>query len=390
MANLTQTFGGITFKSPIVVAAGPLTERYDLIKKAAEAGAGALVIKQTPFSEPRPGVRKMYAEKGGFFFNPSDRRLNYNKCIDLIKRVKNDIEMPILVNILGDGTDIETWLFLVEKLQEAGADGVELNFACPNAPEKIGDAGAGFQYGASVSQNPDMAKQIISGITKEAKIPVWVKFSGDGTDTAMLCKNAEKSGASGVVAFCSPKGAFPIDIYNGGCPKMAAMDVCSFGGINGTAIRPSSLRVIAQAAKACDRIPVCGGGGISKPEHAIEAIMYGASLTFMFTHIMLEGFGCIPKFNEFILKFMEEQGYKNIPDMRGLALKYEVPNSELDYAMGPKAKVDETKCVGCGVCSKIAFCRAIEFAENKAKICGELCESCGLCASLCPRSAISF
>ena len=123
---------------------------------------------------------------------------------------------------------------------------------------------------------------------------------------------------------------------------------------------------------------------------AIEAIMYGASLTFMFTHIMLEGFDCIPKFNEFILKFMEEQGCKNIPDMRGLALKYEVPNSELDYAMGPKAKVDETKCVGCGVCSKIAFCRAIELVEKKAKICGELCESCGLCASLCPRSAISF
>lgn len=390
MSTLEQIIGGVTFKSPIVVAAGPLTERFDLIKKASDCHAGAVVIKQTPFSEPRPGVRKMYAEKGGYFFNPSDRRLNYNKCADLVKKVKDYTDMPVFVNILGDGADVDSWYFLTELLENAGADGVELNFACPNPPGKIGASGAGFQYGASVSQIPELAHAIISGLTQKAKIPVWPKFSGDGTDTAALVKAAERANAAGVVAFCSPRGAFPIDIYNGGKPKMAAMDACSFGGINGPAIRQTSLRVVAQAAKAAENIPICGGGGITKPEHAIETIMYGASLAFMFTHIMLEGFEVIPRFNDWILKFMEDQGYETINDMRGLALKYEIPGNELDYAIGPKAIVDAQKCAGCGSCAKIGFCRAISMNDGKAVVEAELCESCGLCASICPKKAITF
>lgn len=390
MSTLEQIVGNVKFKSPIVVAAGPLTERFDLIKKAADNHAGAVVIKQTPFSEPRPGVRKMYAERGGYFFNPSDRRLNYNKCADLVKQVKDYTDMPVFVNILGDGADVDSWYFLTEMMEKAGADGVELNFACPNPPGKIGAQGAGFQYGASVSQIPELAQSIIAGLTAKAKIPVWPKFSGDGTDTAALCRAAEAANAAGVVAFCSPRGAFPIDIYNGGKPKMAAMDVCSFGGINGPAIRQTSLRVVAQAAKAVEKLPICGGGGISKPEHAIETIMYGADLAFIFTQIMLEGFEIIPKYNDWILKFMEEQGYETIADMKGLALKYEVQGGELDYAMGPKAVIDTEKCVGCGSCEKIGFCRAITMENKKAAVDKELCESCGLCASLCPKKAISF
>ena len=390
MSTLEQNVGGVRFKSPIIVAAGPLTERFDLIKKASDCHAGAVVIKQTPFSEPRPGVRKMYAERGGFFFNPSDRRLNYNKCADLVKQVKDETDMPIFVNILGDGDNIDSWCFLTELMQNAGADGVELNFACPNPPGKIGEAGKGFQYGASVSQIPELAQKIISGIVSNAKIPVWPKFSGDGTNTTALCQAAEAAHAAGVVAFCSPRGAFPIDIYNGGRPKMETMDVCSFGGINGPAIRQTSLRVVAQAAKAVKNLPICGGGGISRPEHAIETIMYGASLAFIFTQIMLDGFEIIPKYNDWILKFMEEQGYETIDDMRGLSLQYEVQGNELDYAIGPKAHVDAEKCVGCGSCAKIGFCRAITMKEKKAIVDCGLCESCGLCASLCPRNAITL
>ena len=390
MSTLEQYIGNIFFRNPVTVGAGPLTGRPDLLKKAADCGAGAVSIKQTPYSQPRPGLRKMYAERGGYFFNPSDTRLDYHVTADMVKQIKDETDMAVLVNILGDGMDLDSWIFLAHLMEKAGADGVELNFACPNPPGKLGAGGEGFQYGASISQHPDLAHQIIQGLTQEVRIPVWAKFSGDGTDTAALAMEAWKAGAAGITAFCSPKGVFPIDIRNGGKPKMAAMDACSFGGINGPAIREPSKRVVAEAYKAVPGLPIIGGGGISRPEHAIETIMFGADLIFMHTQIMLEGFEIIQKFNDFILRFMEEQGYETIADMKGLALKHEIPVSELDYAIGPPAKVDPEKCVGCGSCAKIAFCRSISLSEGKAHVDGTLCECCGLCASVCPKNAISF
>lgn len=390
MSTLEQRIGNVVFKSPVTVGAGPLTGRPDLLKKAAECGAGAVSIKQTPYSQPRPGVRKMYAERGGYFFNPSDTRLDYRKTVDMIEQIKDTTDMPILVNILGDGLNVESWVFLADLFERAGADGVELNFACPNPPDKLGAGAEGYQYGASISHHPELARQIISGLTQEVRIPVWVKYSGYGTDIASLARIAWESGAAGITAFCSLKGVYPIDIYQGGKPRMAAMDSCSFGGINGPAIKEASKRVVADAHKAVPALPIIGGGGISKPEHAIETIMFGADLVFMHTQIMLEGFEIIKEFNDSILRFMEEQGYDSIADMKGLALKYEIPVNELDYTIGPPAKVDPEKCVGCGICEKIAFCRSIHLSGGKAQVEEELCECCGLCASVCPRKAISF
>ena len=388
MSTLKQIIGGIEFKSPIVIGAGPLSDRADLIKRAVDCGAGAVSIKQTAWSEPRPGVRKMYAQRGSHFFNPSDRRLNPKRTAELIRQVREETDIPLFANILGAGTDVDTWVALGQQMEEAGANALELNFACPNPPAQT--AVGGFQYGASMSQDPEMAAAIISALDKAVNIPVWVKFSGDGTNTKALCKAAAEAGVGGITAFCSPRGAFPIDIYAGGRPMLADLERCSFGGINGAAIRPASNRVVAEAAQAAGSVPIMGGGGISRFEHVVETIMYGASLTFIFTQIMLEGFQIIPRLNEQLLEFMETNGYETIDDMRGKTLQYVVPNSELDYSIGPPAKINADLCRGCGTCAKIAFCRAIEMQGRVAVVKEENCECCGLCASLCPAKAISF
>lgn len=388
MSTLEQTIGGIRFRSPLVIGAGPLSDRVDLIKRAADCGAGAVSIKQTAWSEPRPGVRKMYAQRGSYFFNPSDRRLNPQRAAELIRQSRQVTDIPLFVNILGDGANTDSWVALGQQMEEAGADALELNFACPNPPAQTGTGG--IQYGATLSQNPDLAAHIVSALTKAISIPIWVKFSGDGTDTAALCRAAAAAGADGVTAFCSPRGAFPIDIYHGGRPKLADLAQCSFGGINGPAIRPASNRVVAEAAQAAPNLSVMGGGGISTYEHAIEAMMFGASLVFVFTQVMLDGFEVFTKLNDGILRFMEDNGYTSLDDLRGQALNYVIPNSTLDYAIGPAAKVNPSLCRGCGACARIAFCRAIELHRKTAVVNPQLCECCGLCASLCPANAISF
>lgn len=390
MSTLEQNICGIRFRSPLVIGAGPLSDRVDLIQKAAECNVGAVCIKQTAWREPRPGVRKMYAQKNSYFFNPSDRRLNPQKAAELIRQSKQITDIPLLVNILGDSASADTWAALAWEMEQAGADGLELNFACPNPPAKIGSGAGNYQYGASISQEPELAREVIRSVVNNVNIPVWVKFSGDGVDTAALCRAASAAGAAGVTAFCSSRGVFPIDIYNGGRPKLADLTQCSFGGINGPAIRQVSNRVVAEAAKAAPELVIMGGGGISKAEHVVETIMFGASLTFLFTQVMLEGFDVLSKLNRELIQYMEKYGYRTIEEMRGAALKFVIPNSELDYEIGPSARIHADRCRGCGTCAKIAFCRAIEIKNRIAAVDESKCECCGLCASLCPFGAIDF
>jgi dihydropyrimidine dehydrogenase (NAD+) subunit PreA len=118
--------------------------------------------------------------------------------------------------------------------------------------------------------------------------------------------------------------------------------------------------------------------------------MFGASLIFLLTHLILEGIAEIRKMNEQLSRFMDENGYNTIQDMRGLALAHIIPNSELEPHIGPPAKIDASCCVGCGICAKIATCRSITITNGRAVVDEGQCECCGLCASVCPCAAISF
>lgn len=389
MGLLEQTIGTLRFKSPIILGAGPLSDRPDLILAAAENGAGAVSIKQTAY-RPARGVRKMTAERGNHLFTPSDRRLDIHKAATLLRQVKGHTDIPLFVSMLGDGADTATWAELGIQLQDAGADALELNFACPNLPDARAPDDSPLKLGAAISKDPDMAGAIIEAVAKAVSIPVWAKFSGEGVDYVQVAQKAADGGVDGLVLFCSPRGAFPINIYAGGRPAVAELEKCSFGGLNGPAIRRQSLRVVAEVAAARPGIPIMGGGGVSRFEHVVENIMYGASLCFVFTEVMLNGFEAIGRLNQGLEGFMEQQGYAGIEAMRGLALGHVVGNKDLEPVIGPPAKVDAEKCTGCGSCARIAFCRAITMQDKRPQVDAALCECCGLCASVCPRKAIGF
>lgn len=381
MKILAQTVSGLRFSSPIIVASSPLTDSVEKIRLAEDNGAGGVSVKFAIHTQLRPGVRKMHWD-GQYFFNPSDRRFTLEQGADLMRRAKAAVSLPLFANMAGFGDTPETWVESGKVLAEAGADALELNYACPNLAAPHG-------HGAPPSANPAVAAGIVAALKAAVAIPVWVKFSGEAIQVPVLVKALAEAGVDGVTAFASPRGVFPIDIENGGAPNIAGLNACSFGGINGPTLRPICNRVAAEAAMAADR-PVMGGGGIRDWKHVVESVMFGASLTFMCSKLLTDGFGVIGKINAGLAEFMQRKGYESIDDMRGLALRHVIPPSGLDYAMGPKAKIDPERCIGCGACAAVGSCFAVTLENGRARVDANLCESCGLCASLCPRGAVSF
>lgn len=387
MSTLEQQVGKLKLSSPIMVASGPLTDSPDLIRRAEDNGAGCVSTKLTLLEQPIQGHRRMYAVRGMYTFNPSDKRNDYEKGLELVYKTKKITSLPIFTNIAGPGGDLEGWIRISRGMEEAGADALELNFTCPNMA--FSKAADGKVAGAQIGRSPALMKQIAAAVKNAVNIPVFAKATATNVDYMLSAKALEESGIDGIVTMGSQLGVPPIDIYRGGRTSMPNLGRNSTGGLTGPVNRLYALRLVSNVA-AGTKLTIAGGGGITEWQHCIESIMFGATITPMCSKLLWDGFGVIPKMNEAILRFMEEQGYETIADMRGLALKYIVPSDDIEsYDIPPH--FDRTKCSRCGMCLKIGSCTALYFDEEKnIQVDESKCEYCGLCASLCPKKAIYF
>ena len=86
---------------------------------------------------------------------------------------------------------------------------------------------------------------------------------------------------------------------------------------------------------------------------------------------------------------MADHGYKSIEEFRGKALQHLNDPAYTEYDPPVRAVVDETKCIGCGVCKDSCMYSALSIENKKAKI-TEKCDGCGVCWSMCPKRAISM
>ena len=388
MGKLEQKIGNLTYQGPFVIGASPLTDNVDFMKLAEDNGAGAVSAKLTLFEQPVPGIRRMYSERGYFNYNPSDKRNDFDEGVELVRKAKEATGLVIWSNIAGQGDNYDSWIKLAQAMEQAGADLLELNFVCPN----MGTSPDGkVKIGVGVGQDPELCKLVTAEVKKAVKIPVYPKVPCSVPDVTLVHKNIEKAGADGIVLNASYPGAPPIDIYNGGKLKMKGLKKASFGGTVGHINKQYANRVVALCAMNTG-LTIAGGGGITEWPDAVESIMFGSTLTTICTRIITEGFPFLKKLNAGIEKFMDENGYETLADMRGLALNYICENHELHANMITALPVfDHDKCNGCGSCERIGCCNAIEIQDKKARLISEdKCQYCALCAALCPRDAIDF
>ena len=124
--------------------------------------------------------------------------------------------------------------------------------------------------------------------------------------------------------------------------------------------------------------------------HSVEMIMYGSTVLTYCSLLYLKGWKAYAKIEPGMRKFMDENGYETLADMRGMALKYIVTPGEVDYIpMLPD--IDLEKCNGCGMCAAPGHCECIEIVDKKAVLKKpEECYSCAVCYFLCAREAITM
>lgn len=391
MVDLSVDFAGLKLKNPFIVASSELTNTIEKIKKAEMLGASAVSTKLCFLEVPFPSRPYHIFEQRTGFYSPSGDRLNVDQAQRLISKAKKETKLVVIANMMGPGENVDGWAMLGKKLEEAGADMLELNMSCPNVGFMAKQLGvdAPPELGAWLGQNPDLAREVTRAVVESVKIPVMPKMTPEA-NTTVVAAECYKGGAAAVSAINCPQSLPGVDIHNGGRPLYPSVRNQSFAGICGPWIRPLAYRHVAQIRMKVPELPVAGGGGLTTWRHVVEIIMYGATAVTFCTLFYRRGFEVIPSIERDLRKFMQQQGYKRLSDFRGIALQYITTPDKVEYEdMLPK--IDSSKCNGCGICTKMGHCRVLAMSEGKARlVIPSECSGCSVCYWLCPREAITI
>jgi dihydroorotate dehydrogenase (NAD+) catalytic subunit len=260
MSVLKTNFAGIEFKNPVLLASGTcgfgqeLNEYFDIEKLGGLSSKG---LTLNPHGG-NDGIRIWETPSG--VMNSVGLE---NPGVDAyISKEFPWIKGKNLVNLTNlGGHSIEDYEIGAEKLNAIDTDIIELNISCPNVKN------GGMNFGV----NTEAAREIVKKIRAISKHKLVIKLSPNAQDIVGLAKMCEEEGADGV-SLTNTYLALAIDIN-----KRKPVFNNVYAGLSGSAIKPISLRMTHQVAKAVS-IPVIGVGGITTWKDAIEYIMAGATL----------------------------------------------------------------------------------------------------------------
>ena len=391
MADLRVNFAGLELKNPFIVASSELTNTVEKIKLAEKYGASAVITKLCFLKIPFFAKPYHIVERRAGFFSPSGDRLSVEQAQKLIDDAKKETDLVVIANMMGPGGDLEGWAVLATKLEEAGADMIEMNMSCPNIGlmAKQLDIKAPPELGAVLGRNPDLAREVTRAVVEAVNIPVMAKMTPEA-NTSIVAQECAKGGAAAVSAINCPQSLPGVDIYNGGRPIYPNTRNQSFAGLCGPWIRPLAYRHVAQIRMRMPELPIAGGGGLTIWRHIVEMIMYGATVPTFCTVLYLRGFEILPKFKEKLVQYMDEMGYSTLADFQGIALKHIVSPDKVEY-LNIVPEIDPEKCNGCAICTRIGHCTVLSLVEDRARVINKSeCYGCGVCYWMCPKDAISM
>ena len=192
MADLTVDFAGIRCPNPFWLASGPPANCGEQVMRAFDAGWGGAVWKT--IGEPIVNVSSRYSSvdwNGGRMMGLNNIELISDRPIDVnlreIAEVKKRYPKHAVIASLMVESKRETWHDMVKRAEDAGADGLELNFGCPHGMSERG-------MGSAVGQVPEYARMITEWVKEAARTPVLVKLTPNIGDIRTVARAAKRAG----------------------------------------------------------------------------------------------------------------------------------------------------------------------------------------------------
>lgn len=327
MKDLSCNYLGLSLKNPIVVGSSGLTAKIENLERFEKAGAGAIILKSI-FEEQihyesnqfihsdEPGAKawkdsfetivnqhEYYYQEAYQYLTEYAREHTLNQYLELIREAKKRIKIPVIASI--NCTSNKDWEYFARKIEEAGADALELNiYILPSDLNKSGQ------------EHEALYQDIIQRVKAYLHIPLSVKIGYYFSNLAKSVVELSKLGIQGLTLFNRP--------YN---PDMdiEKMQLVASHVFSSPEEYTNTLRWIALLSGKvhCD---MAAATGIHDGETAVKQLLAGATAVQMVSVFYKNPFELIQEVLSFMEEWMERHDFKTVEQFRGLLSQSRVAN----------------------------------------------------------------
>jgi dihydroorotate dehydrogenase (fumarate) len=302
--KLTTNYLGLTLRNPLVVGASPYCDNLDAACGLEAAGAGAIVMRslfeeqidyeQRALSYLLETPSESFAEARSFFPGFSEYQLTPDHYLKQLGHLKSTLKIPVIASL--NGYRPGGWTDYAKRLEQAGADAVELNlYQLVTDPYASGD-----------KIEADML-QTVRDVTSSIRIPVAVKISAFHTAPAHFALELERAGAKGVVLF----NRFYQPDFN-----LEDLEVQPHLKLSDSTELLLRLRWLAVMSPNVKGSLACTGG-VHTTSDVIKALLAGAHTVQLVSVLLKQGPRVLTLLLEGLHRWMDEHEYKNLDELRG-------------------------------------------------------------------------
>jgi len=304
MVDLTTTYLGLKLKNPLVASPSPLSEKVANVKRMEEAGIAAVVMYSL-FEEQiihesleldyfLSRGTESFAEALTYFPNVGKYSLAPDKYVETLEKTKKAVNIPVLGSLNGVSTG--GWIEYARKIQDAGADGLELNlYYLPVDPS------------LTSSQIEDNYIKLVSDIRASISIPLAVKLAPFFTALPHFASRLADAGANSLVLFnrfYQPD----LDLEN-----LEVVPNLVLSSSDELRLPLRWIAILYGKVKADFALT----SGVHTSVDVLKAVMAGANIAMTTSALLKRGMSAIPQILDGVEAWMVEHEYESITQMRG-------------------------------------------------------------------------
>jgi dihydroorotate dehydrogenase (fumarate) len=301
--NLATTYMGFELPHPVIPGAGPFVDKLDTVRRLEDAGAPMIVMHSLFEEQIARGdatiTRSMetpkdsYAEALSYFPDPDDFVLGPDDYLEQIRKIKAAVSVPVIGSL--NGTTEGGWLRYARLIEQAGADGLELNLY--DLALDLAETGADVER---------RGLEVVRAIKGSVKIPVAVKLSPFYSSIGNFARLLDEAEADALVLF---NRFYQPDIdveqqellrVNLSSPSELLLRVRWIGALSGR-IRPS----------------LAATGGVHTVIDVVKAVMAGAHATQMVSALLRNGPAYLRQVRDDLARWLEAHEFESLRQMQG-------------------------------------------------------------------------
>lgn len=315
MVKLDTTFMGLKLKNPIVVASSGLTNSISRITEFERYGVGAVVLKSI-FEEQILGeaesmmsgdiYSQTYPEAEDYIKNYT-RQNTLDNYINLIKGAKSHVDIPVIASV--NCVSKSEWISFAKKLEEAGADGIEMNIFMLPVERDVDSNSIEQRY-----------LDIVKSVVAEVEIPIAVKIGANFTNVTNMIDKLYAYGAKGVTMF---NRFYEPDI------DLDTLTIGSSEVFSAKTDLRRTLRWLGIVSAAVPNVDLAASTGIHNGDNFIKVLLAGATVGQLCSTLYINGPEKVVEIKEELVKFMEKWNFASIEEVQGKLNYSAIPDSGL-------------------------------------------------------------